>query len=82
MKPEVAVADLHEPVRGDDEDHAVLQRLSLLDHSDRQRGVTSEDLVQMAGAAGVEMLRDHDRRGEVGRQARHHAGERLDAARR
>ena len=76
------MADLHEPVRRNDEDHAVLQGLPLLDHSDGQRRVAGEDLVQMAGAAGVEMLRDHDRRREVGRQARHDARERLDAARR
>ena len=64
-KPQLAVADLHQPVGGNDEDDAVLQRLPLLDHSNGQRRVAGEDLVQMAGAAWIEMLRDHDRRREV-----------------
>ena len=82
MKPEVALAQVNDPVRRDHEDHAVLEGLSLLDHSDGQRGVAGENLVQVTGPAGIQMLGNHDRRGEVDRQARDHARERLDAARR
>jgi hypothetical protein len=79
VEPQVALADLHEPVGGNDENHAVLQRLALLDHTHRQRCVAGEDLVQMTGPARVEMLGDDDRRRKVGRQARNDTRERLDA---
>ena len=72
-QPELAVADVDEPVRGNDEDDAVLQRLPLLNHSHRKRRVSRENLVQMAWASGIEVLGYHDRRGEVGRQTRHEA---------
>ena len=79
---ELSLADIHEAIRRNDEDHPVLEGLPLLDHPDRERRVAGQNLVKVAGAARVEMLRDHDRRREVGRQARHEASERLDAARR
>ena len=76
------MAKLNEAVRRNDEDHAVLESLSLLYLSDWKSRVTSQDLVQVTGPAGVEVLRYDDRRREVGGQARHHARERFDAARR
>ena len=78
MQPEVALAYLDESVGRNDEYHAVLQRLTLLDHSHRQRGVAGEDLVQMARPARIQMLSDDDRRRKVGRETRHDARKRLN----
>lgn len=76
------VAYLCDPVRRHHENHAVGQSVVLLDRPDGQGRVASEDLLQVAGAVRVQVLRDQDRRGEVGRKTRHQARERFYATRR
>ena len=62
---EFALDDLDEPVRGDDEDHAVLERRRHLDDLDGHRGVAGEDLVEVTRPTRIEVLRDDDRSREL-----------------
>ena len=61
-------------------DLARLERCAVRYDVDRQLRVMLEDIAQVTRPAWVEMLRQHERRGEVRRQAADQDRERLDPA--
>ena len=69
-------------VGGDDVDDARFQGRVLLDDADGQRAAPLQDGVQDTRAFRIEVLGEHDRRGEIGRQGRHERRECINAARR
>src|SRR5690242_21560216 len=76
------VADVDLVIGRHDVDRAGDEPLAVLDGADGQGATPREDLGQMALARGVEVLSDHDGRGEAGLDAGEQGGDSLDATRR
>lgn len=76
------IGDLDVAVGRDHKHDARLQGLMVGHGAHRQRAAARQDLAQVAGVRGVEVLGDHDGSGEITRQRRHERGEGVDAARR
>jgi hypothetical protein len=78
------IDDLRVAVRWDDIDCSRRQefRRALGQGAHRQRTLAREDVGEMAGPVGAEVLAEHERRWEFWRQCRFEQRERLDPARR
>ncbi len=79
---DAVVVDFHMAVCRDDEDDTRLQRYLIRDDPNRQCAARAEDLREMADTLGVEVLRDQDRGGEVGRKRPDQRRQRINPTRR
>ena len=76
------VGDLDVAIGGDDIDDAGLERLIAADGAHRQHAAVGQDLAEVALAARIEMLGDHDRGRKVAGERGHKGEQRIDTARR
>jgi hypothetical protein len=75
------IVNLDMAVGGHHVDDARLERLAVGDGAHGQRGAARQDVAQVALSAGIEVLGDHNGRGQIARQRGHQGGERIYAAR-
>ena len=73
------IGHLDVPIGRDHVDDARLERRMLADRLDAQRRAAIQDLLEVAGPGRVEVLGDHDRGREVGRERGDERDQRVDA---
>jgi hypothetical protein len=73
------IGNLDVPIRRHNVHDSWFQALVVEDRAHRQSATPGENLAQMTETVGIEMLRQHERRGEIRGQRRDERRERLDA---